>query len=569
MDIGEIKALELLISRNFNIHELASKLGLSYSRTATIIRHLLKKEYCEKQEGKIRLARNAKTSLLKELAYRYDISSLLRGVREELLLALREASSISEIQRKTGLAQSTVYQNLRELVAIGAVRKLDDHYVVAEETNLKSFLELLNIEKEASEIEHEAVLLYSRHGIKLKMVPAGKEAVGSKTAFSIFPNYGLDYFSPYDYYVEPPMRVSMEECLIHALIMARSKLERIMCAIFYLKNYDRINTERIKTLAKKYGVPQLLTKLQNYVRGSTIEADIFLPWDEFKEKAGIYGVHVSPPPGYEKIITVLRMLGEKLGAPTAAYLFGGANLLLRGLKSATKDLDIVVEDSTSFFKLKDALLKLGFRMLTEHEMTSTDRRLSPSGILVSPELPRFDIFTRNICNAFSLTEEMKKRSEPQNFGKLESSLLSLEDVFLLKSITEREGDIEDMAIIVRHGGGLNWNVILETYFKEEKRIKRHLCFKILDSIEILQEREKITIPLRNPLLRHCIDIGILQSVKQGAKSVKEILKLIDFPEYMIRNRITRLVGEGKISKTVEGKRFLLSLTAKGRSELFD
>jgi DNA-binding transcriptional regulator PaaX len=38
---------------------------------------------------------------------------------------------------------------------------------------------------------------------------------------------------------------------------------------------------------------------------------------------------------------------------------------------------------------------------------------------------------------------------------------------------------------------------------------------------------------------------------------------------MIRNRITRLVGEGKISKIVRGKRFLLSLTAKGRSELFD
>ena len=56
---------------------------------------------------------------------------------------------------------------------------------------------------------------------------------------------------------------------------------------------------------------------------------------------------------------------------------------------------------------------------------------------------------------------------------------------------------------------------------------------------------------------------MLQSVKQGAKSVKEIRKLIDFPEYMIRNRITRLVGEGKISKTVEGKRFILSLTAKG------
>jgi len=44
--------------------------------------------------------------------------------------------------------------------------------------------------------------------------------------------------------------------------------------------------------------------------------------------------------------------------------------------------------------------------------------------------------------------------------------------------------------------------------------------------------------------------------------------LIGFQECMIRNRITRLVGEGKISKRVKGKRFLLSLTAKGRGELF-
>jgi hypothetical protein len=54
-------------------------------------------------------------------------------------------------------------------------------------------------------------------------------------------------------------------------------------------------------------------------------------------------------------------------------------------------------------------------------------------------------------------------------------------------------------------------------FKEEKRIKQHLCFKILDNIEILQEREKITIPIHNPLLRHCIDIGILQSVSKTGR----------------------------------------------------
>jgi len=176
----------------------------------------------------------------------------------------------------------------------------------------------------------------------------------------------------------------MEECLIHALIVARSKLERTMCAVFYLKNSDRINTERIKTLAKKYSAIQSLTKLQSYVRGSTTSADDFLPWDEFKERASIYGVHFSLPPSYEKIVMTLHRLGRTLDAPVTAYLFGGANLLLRGLKSATKDLDIAVEDPESLFELKGALFKLGFRILMESEMTVTDRRLGSSEILVSP-----------------------------------------------------------------------------------------------------------------------------------------------------------------------------------------
>jgi hypothetical protein len=64
---------------------------------------------------------------------------------------------------------------------------------------------------------------------------------------------------------------------------------------------------------------------------------------------------------------------------------------------------------------------------------------------------------------------MKKRSESQTFGKLEIRLLSIEDVFLLKSVTKREGDIEDMAIMVRHGGDLKWNVILENLFRGREK----------------------------------------------------------------------------------------------------
>lgn len=157
-------------------------------------------------------------------------------------------------------------------------------------------------------------------------------------------------------------------------------------------------------------------------------------------------------------------------------------------------------------------------------------------------------FHENICNAFFLTGSVKKRAETKSFGKLEPCLLNLEDLFLLKSTTGREGDLEDMAIIVRQGGGLRWNTVLEIYFEEEKKIRQHLCLTILDSIELLQEKENLRIPIHKPLLRHCVDIGIFQLVYRGTTSVKEIRGLMNFPEYVIRNRVAKLVKEGKLSK---------------------
>ncbi|MBO3799295.1 MAG: helix-turn-helix domain-containing protein [Thermoproteota archaeon] len=569
MNSSELQALKLLLNNAFSISELASKLGLSYSRTASIIRELVRKGYCEKQDGKIKIAKNVKTSLFKKLAHRYDVLTLFSGACEALLLVLNKPSDVSEIQKNTGLAQSTIYQGLRKLMAIGVVRRVRDQYALAEDQTLRDFLVFLKREREAVEIEHNAILLYSRNGIRLKKVPAGQEAAGSKTAFSLFPKYGLEYFSPYDYYVEPPKDVSIEECLLHALIVSENKAERTICALFYLKNADRIDDAKIKALAKKYGVSLLLMELQSYIKGPPYSnTDLFLPWVEFKEKAALYGVTIPLSPEREKFLSVLNMLGEKLDAVASAYLFGGANLMLRGLKSATKDIDLVVDDEESFLKLRNALLKLSFRMLSEKELTVTDKRLNPSGIFTAQELPRFDVFTKAICNAFMLSEDMKKRSEVKIFGKLKLHLISLEDVFLLKSITGRGGDLEDMAIIVRRTGSLDWNTVLETYFKQEKDIKRHLCFNMLDNVELLQEKEGIGIPIYNPLLRHCTDTAILQSVYRGATSVREIRVMIDIPEYTIRNRIVKLVKQGMLSKIKRGKRFTLKLTVKGRKALF-
>jgi len=568
MEFGKIKALKLLGGGSSTVRELASSMELSYPRAAAIVRELVKEGYCEKTGGRVTLASNVKVSLLKKLADAYKLEVLLGGASELLLRSLSETAGAGVIQRKTGLAQSTVYQTLRRLMAIGAVRKRGDLYTLTDDPDLRAFSELLTRERETIEAEPHAILVHS-DDFRLKKVPAGRPARGSKTAFSVFTSHGVKYTSPHDYYIEPEHEVSIEEVLVHALRSAERKAEVTMCAVFYIKNLGKIDPAKVRSLAKRFDVLSLWVDLQNYIRGlPVLNVERFLPWKEFAEKADLYGIQVSLPPEAEKTMVALKEIGDKLDSTVHAYLFGGANMLLQGLKKATKDFDIVVEKKEDFLRLKDALLALGFEPLARVQITLSDKKLNPSGIYVSKNLPRFDLFTKVICNDFFLIGEMKARAKAMAFGKLVLHLLSLEDVFLLKSITEREGDLEDMATILKRGGNLKWSEILKTYYEEEEAIKKHFCFVMLDNIEILQQREGITIPIHRALSHHCIDVGILQALAHGAASIGEIRKLINFPEYTTRNRVGKLVNEGKISKRVKKGRLTLILTNRGRATLF-
>jgi DNA-binding IclR family transcriptional regulator len=126
MGPGKIGALKLLMGGPSTAREIASALGLSYSRTATTLRELVEEGYCERRGRLVALSTNAKTEALKYLGTRYDLAELLRGPRELLLVSLGEPLNAEEIQRRTGLAQSTVYEALRHLMAMGVVLKRDD-----------------------------------------------------------------------------------------------------------------------------------------------------------------------------------------------------------------------------------------------------------------------------------------------------------------------------------------------------------------------------------------------------------------------------------------------------------
>ncbi len=560
MDPSSARALQLLTSRPYGLADLAEDLRISYSRTASIIRGLINEGFAERHGPTLQLAKTAKAELAKSLSARYNLEALLADAQGSILPTLQEPKVVEEIAGETGLSQSATYSALEKLTGIGAIVKRGSTYQLADDPDLGVLASIFRGEERAASAESFATVLKISRGQVLKRVSKGVQAGGSLTGFSLFSRYGVEYSSPYDYYVEPHEEPTPESAIVHALASSETRTDRSICAVFIAKNKTGLDPEKTRRLANRWGVLQLWLDASRLAEGESPEnPDKFLPFKEYLEKAQLYGMSMPRTGGPEESLALLSRIGARISTPTDAYLVGGGNMLLRGLKAQTKDIDLILEERNDYQQLAQTLTALGFRRMAEKDMDREDRRLDPSGIFVAENHPRVDLFTKNVLGKFVLTSEMKKRTEERQFGNLRLKLLSLEDVLLFKSITDRVGDLDDMAIIARRTKP-DWKSLLETYWTEEKLTRTHFCFTILDNVELLQEREGIRVPIHARLLHHCIDTGIVEAVKRGATTVEEIKKLVDFPEYQLRNRIHALIKERKLNRQPRAKRLILSAT---------
>lgn len=151
----------------------------------------------------------------------------------------------------------------------------------------------------------------------------------------------------------------------------------------------------------------------------------------------------------------LQALGERLASPVEAYLIGGCNMALRGLKDATKDMDTIVETRAGRLELERVM------EVMDYEKTQAD----PFTKFVPREYEGFrgdlyrkegcvglDVFERIVMDKFCLTKGMKERAtEVRYHGNLRVHMVSNEDVCLFKSITYRPDDDDDVMILVGQG----------------------------------------------------------------------------------------------------------------------
>ncbi len=131
-----------------------------------------------------------------------------------------------------------------------------------------------------------------------------------------------------------------------------------------------------------------------------------------------------------------------------------------GLKNTTKDADVVFLTKKDVEAFKKALLASKF---IENEIVNLDSgyvdmntfgifdeiKETPLNQEFTPSM-RVDVFPKKVCGVFDFSEGMKKRSvKGFESGKIINMVCGLEDIFLFKSVTSRDRDLDNMNNIFR------------------------------------------------------------------------------------------------------------------------
>lgn len=187
---------------------------------------------------------------------------------------------------------------------------------------------------------------------------------------------------------------------------------------------------------------------------------------------------------YNQIEKFFNEINRLINKEIRLYVIGGAALLRRELKDGTKDIDLVVNTQAEFKEFHIALEKLEFKTKIPGREY---KHMNISQIFQKDEF-RIDLFDKKVCSKFSLTDGMIKRAEQtQNLEKLKIFHCSNEDLLLFKTMTERDGDIDDCIKIAMQG--IDWKIVLTELQEQIKQSKQDVWITwVGERLDILEEK---------------------------------------------------------------------------------
>ncbi len=183
---------------------------------------------------------------------------------------------------------------------------------------------------------------------------------------------------------------------------------------------------------------------------------------------------------------LFRLIADYLENDLSCIAIGGTAMMFSGYKTTTKDIDLVFkseEDRNIFIK---AISELGYKEKSLLNVYDEKRReLKSKPKMFSRGDERFDLFVKEVFG-FEVNQDIVQRADFLGKKELIIQIIGKEDLILLKAVTSREKDLEDIETIIKVEKNLDWSYIIEEVIKQNNQ------WFILDLKETMQKLKKIT-----------------------------------------------------------------------------
>lgn len=280
----EMKMLSDISRGNSTVSSLITTEDITRSQIYSVLRSLREKQILHLDQGKITLENKTHIALLmKVLRSSYGSYGALSNNGMDILAELRTPRTVRELSERLGIHQTTVSEKIRELMRLSMIKKDEDRYSINRQLwpDLPELAEayfsyVKNNDPRAT--PGSIIYFVSRD---LVVFSNDSETGCTKTAFSLYTDFGIKITSATNYYCSLKYDVSLPDVFLHSLYVIAADKNwwlRMMALIFYAKFKEELK-----------GIHHAIKdEMDAVLSGSKVDG--WVPLDEMRERAEMYGV---------------------------------------------------------------------------------------------------------------------------------------------------------------------------------------------------------------------------------------------------------------------------------------
>ena len=194
---------------------------------------------------------------------------------------------------------------------------------------------------------------------------------------------------------------------------------------------------------------------------------------------------------YEDQMSIFGLISKEISKNIECYAFGGTAMMFYGYKDETKDIDLLFEDEASGNEFVKVIKNLGFSETTLVNIYIPEKlREKNVPRMFKREDNRFDIFLKKIFKTAispKMKEDLYAVHDFKGKNNLRVNVLRKEFIVLLKAVTERDRDFEDILTIVKREKTFDWQYLIDEVLWQYRNGD---SWVLLDAEKMLRELKK-------------------------------------------------------------------------------